>query len=225
MFRSATSRVPGPSLEAAGIPLFLWSCAVFWCLGGVVLLQGRGFDIFKAVHTTNFPALDVFFVRVTQLGEFIFIGTVLLLLWLFRYRNWPFFILIVLTQLVPFLLNQGLKFLFLEPRPHAVYGGEAWFRQIEGVMMHNNLSFPSGHTAGAFAFFTLLSLLLSKKRKAWALIYFLGALLVGFSRMYLGQHFFADIYAASILGTSCTLFFYLVWKKYFPARTPVPKGF
>lgn len=224
MFKSASSSRPERKFEASGVPLFLWSCAVFWVLGGMVLLKSKGFDVFKAVHTTHFSASDVFFIWTTHIGEFVFIGTVLLLIWLFRYRNWPFFLLIVLTQLIPFVLNQGLKFLFSAPRPYAVHGGEAWFHRIEGVMMHNNLSFPSGHTAGAFAFFALLSLLLSGKNKIWALVYFFAALLVGVSRMYLGQHFFADIYAASILGTCCTLLFYQVWKKYFSDKIRSNKG-
>lgn len=205
--------------DTNGVKCFVVPCLLFWLVGGLTLLTSSGFEAFKWVHTAHNSFLDFVFKGVTQVGEFIVIGSILLALLLFKYRSWAFFLLTIFTQLIPFLINQGLKFIFTEPRPYSVYGNEPWFHHIEGVVMHNNLSFPSGHTAGAFAFFTLLSLLLPKKYSAVAIVYFILALLVGISRMYLGQHFFVDIYVGSILGTLSVLLFNHFWKKKFQPKT------
>jgi membrane-associated phospholipid phosphatase len=69
--------------------------------------------------------------------------------------------------------------------------------------------FPSGHTAIAFALATVLVLLF--KRKNMQLPLLLGAVLLGYSRMYLAQHFLTDIITGALLGTiSGVLSFYLV---------------
>jgi membrane-associated phospholipid phosphatase len=51
----------------------------------------------------------------------------------------------------------------------------------------------------AFAFFSFLAFCIPQKRWA-ALLLFLAALLVGVSRVYLGQHFEEDVLLGSVLG-------------------------
>lgn len=57
-------------------------------------------------------------------------------------------------------------------------------------------SFPSTHAATAFAAAAILSAF-DKKRK-W--FYYLVAVLISFSRIYLGCHYFLDILAGAVLG-------------------------
>lgn len=62
---------------------------------------------------------------------------------------------------------------------------------IKGVIMHQLNSFPSGHTATAFTIFLLtIHLFNNKKLVLIGLIY---AMLCGYSRIYLGQHFPMDV--------------------------------
>jgi membrane-associated phospholipid phosphatase len=62
---------------------------------------------------------------------------------------------------------------------------------IAGVEIHYGGSFPSGHTTQAFTMYFLLCLLIDKK---WIVpIGFLGAMLVGYSRVYQAQHFPLDV--------------------------------
>lgn len=107
-----------------------------------------------------------------------------------------------------------LKQVFAQPRPLTVYG----FSKVHTVPWLENFfenSFPSGHTIGGFGFFFLLSILLPKKWKPMSLLFFALAVGVAISRPYLGQHFFADIYAGSIIGVLITSIIYLVLVFYF----------
>jgi len=69
---------------------------------------------------------------------------------------------------------------------------------VEGVDMYNWLSFPSGHTSTAFALFFALALL--TRSKLTQAVLFLLALGVGYSRIYLSQHFLVDVVGGSFLG-------------------------
>lgn len=192
---------------------FLVLCFVWWICGAILLIFMGNQSLFRIIHSHHAVFFDYVFRFFTTLGEFVVIGSILVLLLLFKFKNWHFFLLILLTQLFPFLLTQGLKFLYQEPRPFAVFGEQDWFHKVAGVTLHSNLSFPSGHTSGAFSFFTLMAILLVKRNVFWSISFFFLALLVGYSRMYLGQHFFVDVYFGSMVGTlGCLLGLWVMGK-------------
>ena len=61
----------------------------------------------------------------------------------------------------------------------------------------SNPAFPSGHTASAFAGATLLGNRYPKLR----IPLYIGAGLVGFTRIYLGRHYLSDVIAGAAVGT------------------------
>src|SRR5699024_7390074 len=110
--------------------------------------------------------------------------------------------ILALSALLQTIIVQGLKRFFFEemtrPRKFLELDSLSHIHFVEGVTVHNFNSFPSGHSATAFAIFTLLALIY---RKSWwtALVFFVAAA-VAISRVYLLQHFFIDIYFGSIIG-------------------------
>ena len=76
-----------------------------------------------------------------------------------------------------------------------------WFFAGEHInLLH---SFPSGHTITAFAFFMALTFF--TKNRLWQVLCFVLALLVGFSRIYLQQHFAIDVLVGSLVGVLVTI--------------------
>jgi len=61
-------------------------------------------------------------------------------------------------------------------------------------------SFPSGHTIAAFTLYTLLALMVPKSRAFWGLFFAIMAVLVGISRVFLAQHFVADVLGGVVFG-------------------------
>ena len=71
---------------------------------------------------------------------------------------------------------------------------------VDGVVLHAGFSsFPSGHTMSAFAVFSLLAFFASHSKRQIFLFVSL-AILVAASRVYLIQHFVADVWMGSLLG-------------------------
>ncbi|MCK4921460.1 MAG: phosphatase PAP2 family protein, partial [Bacteroidales bacterium] len=78
--------------------------------------------------------------------------------------------------------------------------------QVPGIELHSHHSFPSGHTATAFALFFGLSLFVKNQWYKSSLLLF--ATLIGYSRIYLGQHFPADVIAGSVIGIFTSIFLF-----------------
>jgi len=76
--------------------------------------------------------------------------------------------------------------------------GRTWFRAANGILS-DRASFPSGHTAGAFALAAVFSARYRDHRWVAWVAYGL-ATLVGFSRITLQSHFPSDVFTGGVIG-------------------------
>jgi len=184
-------------------------------MGGILLKTFTNRDLFFAINSRYNDVADSLMYYTTMIGQGEIIVVVLLgLMHLPRFRNWWYFVTAVLCNLVPFFIQQWLKVVFNSPRPLNYFHHADWMHWNSRWPYLTEHSFPSGHTAGAFSFFCFLTLLLPPKSQPWGLLFFILAAAVGYSRIYLTAHFFADVYAGSVLGTILTTAIFVIMDRY-----------
>ncbi|MEZ5056672.1 MAG: phosphatase PAP2 family protein [Saprospiraceae bacterium] len=196
--------------------LFLGLFVLFLLLGIYPLAtMGKG-DLLLLINSENNAFLDVFFAIVTRFAEVPAFIMVFFVFFIMKKRKeaWLVGVLGVLVLLTSFVL----KSFFQHPRPKTFFEGKNLLEQlyfVEGVYINSgNTAFPSGHTMGAFALFSLISFI--APNKSWMpLIFFVLAVLVGLSRIYLVQHFFEDVYSGALLGVLLSLLSIWAFGKYF----------
>ncbi len=100
---------------------------------------------------------------------------------------------IIGSLLINTAVTQGLKYAVNRKRPYEEYP-----LIINPYTIENDASFPSGHTSTAFTLATSLTL----QYKKWyvAIPLFAWASSVGYSRMYLGEHYPTDVLAGAVIG-------------------------
>ncbi len=157
--------------------------------------------VLNARHT---PFLDTFFHYYTLFVQWP-VYVLMLLPLLFRRPVWT--AMFAVAEGLSALIVQALKHLLNMPRPKTFFESlaevqpdlfAAWQNTlVDGIHLHSWHSFPSGHTATFFVFFSLCAFLYAEKRlpccQWFGLICFLLALLGGYSRIYLSQHFLLDV--------------------------------
>lgn len=93
---------------------------------------------------------------------------------------------------------QVIKNIIHAPRPKLFFESGQYLFFLDGITRAGHSSFPSGHTATAFAMGTVLVIMI--KNKKWQLPILFAAILVGYSRIYLAQHFLLDIIIGAFIG-------------------------
>jgi membrane-associated phospholipid phosphatase len=145
---------------------------------------------------------DFFFKNYTEVGAWIPFLVVALALF-YRYRIG---ILILFGQLFTGLIEQIIKFSWNEPRPKLffqLFYPKISLHEVPEVRMYMTHSFPSGHTTVAFSMFLILAMY--TKKKSLHALYLFMAVLVGYSRIYLSEHFAIDVLVGSLIGVFFTL--------------------
>jgi membrane-associated phospholipid phosphatase len=189
-------------------------CLCWFFIGGLMVSMEEKRSIFIWINTHSNDFGDAIMPYITNLGEGYFIIPSLLLLLLFRKnRNLYFFAALVACNILPMLITQGIKAWVNAPRPLAYFPDTSWIHHLASQPYNYYKSFPSGHTEGIFAFTTFLALILPPKWKWLGIPLFIMALAVGYSRMYLAHHFFADVYVGSLIGMLFCLLTYAAISK------------
>jgi len=195
--------------------IFFRCFLLFLLVGGLALFNYPQGSLLLYFSEHRHPLIDLFFKYGTKIGEE---PTYLLLLLISLFIRFRYALLIPLLGGLITIVSFLSKSFFQHPRPSAYYrelGQLESITTVEGVSLLGSLtSFPSGHTMSGFALFTFVALVFPRKKMV-GLLFFLLALIVGISRIYLVQHFLKDVYLGAIMGTGIGVLLYL-WQASFP---------
>lgn len=175
---------------------------------GVLQLIYTQEQLMQWINFRNDPVADVLFPYITYLGDgivYVLLGLALL------FYNRRVGLMALASFALSSLMSEFLKKIVFtnSPRPLKFFEHSPYkYHIIEGLEIHSYNSFPSGHTTTAFAMFSLLALLSNRKERGWVL--WALAMLTGYSRVYLFQHFVEDAYVGSLIGTISTVVIYLL---------------
>lgn len=150
---------------------------------------------FLIINHFNSPSFDSFFRYYTYLGDGVI--WIPLLLYVFLFKK-DFLFTVIAAFVICTLLTQFCKWVIFADalRPLGLLKNQ--IRRVPGVEVHSTSSFPSGHTSIAFTYALLLAFLI--KRSFWTFFFPLVAFFVGYSRVYLAQHFVTDVLAGIVVG-------------------------
>ena len=151
-------------------------------------------EFLRLLEGIRIPVLNEFMLAITYLGdEIAFLVVALIMLWCVDKRK-GYYVLSV--GLLGTLANQFMKLWFRVPRPWVLDENFAILEQArEGA---GGYSFPSGHTQSSVGTFGGIAAV--TKNKAVRIICVLAAILVPFSRMYVGVHTPLDVMVAAAMA-------------------------
>lgn len=158
--------------------------------------------------------LDAVMPFITDKSHFIAIGAVLVLVVLARRRTDEIrsLVFVALAVAAGDLAAMELKTLVARVRPcHALEG----VRLLVGC--GGSYSFPSGHATNIFAAMVLLSLKYRKYSPAFLAV----ALMIAYSRVYVGVHYPLDVLGGAVLGSAFGAAFYELDRYATPFIDPV----
>lgn len=191
------------------IKTFIALVGLFILLGGIILWVEDKTKIHLALNEFHNQFFDFFFTYWTHFGDGLITAIAILPIGLYLYKKngWSFFILGWGTLIMAGVLAQiGKHFIYPDAIRPLRFIGEDLLYLVPNVDVHEWNSFPSGHTTTAFAFFSLIAITFFSKKWIGQLLCAVCAILVGYSRMYLSQHFLEDVIAGAILGLSAFIF-------------------
>ncbi len=169
----------------------------------------------RLLESVRLPGLNECMLLITRLGEeTAFLVAALVIFWCFdKYRGYY----LLSVGFIGTILNQFMKLLFRIPRP--------WVLDPEFTILEQareaaaGYSFPSGHTQSAVGTFGAVAY--AAKNRVVRIVCIIIAVLVPFSRMYVGVHTPLDVVVAAVMAVALIVLLKPVvlgkTKKYIPA--------
>lgn len=153
--------------------------------------------------------LDGFMKAVTFLGNggWFFIALGILLAVYPKTRTYGFLVLAALA-VDAVILNLGLKNLVQRARPYDQFAD-----LVPLVGQLKDFSFPSGHSGCAFAAAGVLCLALPEGKKGFGWGMLVLAVIIAWSRLYVGVHFPTDVLAGAAIGFLSALFVVYLYRR------------
>jgi len=182
--------------------IFDWCNYLFWVLALLIIVQTDKLSLHLYFNSFHSKIGDVTMPHLTNVGDGLALLLLAFLVFLFRSKK------LALILFIAFLISSGLvqflkHFVFENHmRPMYVFEHVKGFHQIKDFHYHISQSFPSGHSTSSFVLFTFIAMNFAKTGQAQILC-FIGALFFAFTRVYLSQHYFEDMFAGAMIGFLC----------------------
>ncbi len=110
------------------------------------------------------------------------------------------------TAFLAWLISKLIKHFYISPRPFVL------LEDVKTLFTHGlDDSFPSGHTTFSSALAVATYFYANHKIGAW---FFIGAILIGLSRVIVGIHWPFDILGGLILGTLIAIILFIINSKF-----------
>ncbi len=145
-------------------------------------------QIFSLINSVQNPVLDAIMLLITNIAT-LYIGVPIVLALAYLSKNRKLLADLFVGLIIGIALTLLLKMVIARPRPEDIINVGFW-------VSANFSSFPSDHASTAFVMFGIMGHHL-KKWKVW---FYLLAVLIAVSRVYLGVHYPTDILAGAFIG-------------------------
>ena len=187
--------------------IYLKAYLIFFTALFIFILNTEPLDatLFFSAHRTTLG--DLFFKWITLLGEaYPFVA--LTFYFIFKKQR-PTALKMAIVGILVLIPIGILKEFFSYDRPATIIENMGYlpsFHFVKDVeILRGATSFPSGHTAGAFAVWSLLAFQFNRNKTLQLVCLFI-AIIVGISRIYLAQHFPQDVLFGSAIGIATAIF-------------------
>ena len=194
---------------------YLWFFWLFVMILALFILVLMGsYELSVKVNNQSSLIFDYFFKYITFIGDGALLYILSFVLIIFS-RKWA--LMYIISLIVTTIFVQFLKRLLFDNfyRPSRYFKDlidDGSWHLVDGVELYDRFSFPSGHTALSFCFIIIICYFL--KSNFWSLLLILLAFLVGFSRIYLTQHFLIDVWFGSLIGSLISLIVITYFEKF-----------